>query len=166
MKRGTYLLFVTLTLGASAMVAWKFATQPAEPGAGAAGAPQVLAPASAPVSDQHPALTLKPAKTTTQWISETASADATTRATAITALADAPRAEVMPVLERILTDGEPQVDRVLALRSLRDLALNQGDADGAIRDAIRHAIYHGDDLTRVEDVQEALDVIEESVQAQ
>ena len=68
------------------------------------------------------------------------------------------------MLRRLLTDAEPQVDRPLALRSLRDLALNQGDADGAIRDAVRHAIYHGDDLTKADDVQEVLDIIEESEQ--
>ena len=71
-----------------------------------------------------------------------------------------------PCWAGILTDGEPQVDRPLALRSLRDLALNQGDADGAIRDAVRHAIYHGDDQTNVDDVQEVLDIIEESQQRQ
>ena len=74
--------------------------------------------------------------------------------------------KALPVLGRILTDGEPQVDRPLALRSLRDLALNQGDDDGAIRDAVRHAIYHGDDFTKVDDVQEVLDIIEESQKGQ
>ncbi|HYJ42731.1 MAG TPA: hypothetical protein VEW08_18220 [Steroidobacteraceae bacterium] len=100
--------------------------------------------------------------TVEQWIADTTSGDAAKRAAAIAALAEAPRATALPVLGRILTDGEPQVDRPLALRSLRDLALNQGDDDGAIRDAVRHAIYHGDDFTRVEDVQEVLDIIEES----
>jgi hypothetical protein len=99
----------------------------------------------------------------TKLIADTQSADAGTRAAAITALAEAPRAEALPVLGRILTDGEPQVDRPLALRSLRDLALNQGDDDGAVRDAVRHAIYHGDDFTKVDEVQEVLDVIEESL---
>ena len=105
-------------------------------------------------------------KSTSQWIADTASADAATRAAAITGLAEAPRAEALPVLGRILENGEPQVDRPLALISLRDLALNQGDADGAVRDAIRHVIYHGDDFTRVDEAQEALDVIEESLQRQ
>ena len=95
-------------------------------------------------------------------IAETQSGDPATRAAAISALAEVPKAVALPVLGRILTDGEPEVDRPRALRSLRDLALNQGDDDGAIRDAIRHAIYHGDDFTKVDEVQEALDVIEES----
>ena len=70
------------------------------------------------------------------------------------------------MLARILTDGEPLIDRPLALQSLRDLALNQGDADGAIRDAVRHVIYHGDDFTKAGDAQEVLDIIEESQQGQ
>jgi hypothetical protein len=103
--------------------------------------------------------------TVEQWIADTTSGDAAKRAAAIAALAEAPRAQALPVLGRLLTDGEPQVDRGLALRSLRDLALNQGDDDGAIRDAVRHAIYHGDDFTNVDDVQEVLDIIEESQQS-
>jgi len=99
-------------------------------------------------------------------IAATGSGDAATRAAAITALAEAPRAEAVPALGRILTDGEPEIDRPLALRSLRDLALNQGDADGRIRDAVRHALYHGDDYTKADDVQEALEIIEESLQGQ
>ena len=87
-------------------------------------------------------------ETVEQWIADTTSGDPAKRAAAIAALAEAPRAQALPVLGRLLTDGEPQVDRPLALRSLRDLALNQGDDDGAIRDAVRHAIYHGDDFER------------------
>lgn len=115
-------------------------------------APEAAAPAALAMS----------ANDVAKWIADSASGSATTRAAAITALADAPREQALPVLGRILTDGEPDVDRPLALRSLRDLALNQGDDDGAIRDAVRHAIYHGDDFTKVEDAQEVLDIIEES----
>ena len=118
------------------------------------------------VAASTPRRVSEPPATVAQWIADTSSGDATKRAAAITALAEAPRAEALPVLGRILTDGEPQVDRPLALRSLRDLALNQGDADGAIRDAVRHAIYHGDDFTKTDDVQEVLDIIEESQQRQ
>ena len=60
-------------------------------------------------------------------------------------------------------NGEPSVDRPLALQSLRDLALNRGDPESAIRNAIREAIYHGDDQTMGADAQEALDVIEEGL---
>jgi hypothetical protein len=114
------------------------------------------------VTEVAPASSTPTAATVLQWIADTMSGDAAKRATAIAALADAPKAQAVPVLRRLLTDAEPQVDRPLALRSLRDLALNQGDADGAIREAVRNAIYHGDDLTKADDVQEVLDIIEES----
>jgi UDP-N-acetylmuramyl pentapeptide synthase len=163
MKPRTYLL-LGLAIGAVAAAVWRFAGEPAEPGVAA----------DVPVSQPSPAISqvaipAKPPviakKTTAQLVQDTSSGSAATRAAAIEALAEAPRAEALPVLGRILIDGEPQIDRVLALRSLRDLALNQGDADGAIRDAVRRAIYHGDDLTKVDDVQEALEIIEESLQA-
>ncbi|MEO8018251.1 MAG: hypothetical protein ABI769_10585 [Pseudomonadota bacterium] len=99
-----------------------------------------------------------------RWIADSAGSDATKRATAIAALGDAPRVDALPVLRRILTDGEPQVDRALALRSLSKLAQTQGDTDGAIRDAVRHAIYHGDDQTNTADVQKTLDSIEQAEQ--
>ena len=89
--------------------------------------------------------------------------DASKRATAITALAQAPVEQALPVLRRVLMNGEPTVDRPLALQSLRDLALSNGDPQSAIRNAIREAIYHGDDQTMAADAQEALDVIEESL---
>jgi len=116
----------------------------------------------APVVDSAPIASPVTPDSVARWIADSASGDAAKRATAIAALADAPRKDALPVLRRLLTDGEPQIDRPLALRSLRDLALTQGDADGAIRDAVRQAIYHGDDLTKTEDVQEVLDIIEES----
>lgn len=128
------------------------------------------APRTAPPGAMQPTVASAPPSaaaspgTVEQWIADTTSGDAAKRAAAIAALAEAPRAKALPVLGRLLTDGEPQVDRPLALRSLRDLALNQGDDDGAIRDAVRHAIYHGDDFTKVDDVQEVLDIIEESQQ--
>jgi hypothetical protein len=165
MQRRTYLL-LGLAVGAVAVAIWSFTRQAADSQPDVVAALPQPVPAASMVASQPATPPANPTKTTTQLILDTSSGDAATRASAIEALADAPRAEALPVLGRILTDGEPQVDRVLALRSLRDLALNQGDADGAIRDAIRHAIYHGDDLTQVDDVQEALEVIEESLQAQ
>jgi hypothetical protein len=99
-----------------------------------------------------------------QWISDANGSDAGKRAAAISALAQAPRAQALPVLHHVLINGEPTVDRPLALRALRELALEQGDADGAVRGAIREAIYHGDgqDETLLADAQDALDVVEES----
>jgi hypothetical protein len=164
MQRRAYLL-PGLALGAAVAAVWSFAGNPADPKVAALDAkpmPQTTPAPAAVNANSKPSV--HATKSNAQWIADTASGDAATRAAAIEALSAAPRVEALPVLARILMDGEPQVDRVLALRSLRDLALNQGDADGAIRDAIRHAIYHGDDQTRAEDVQEALDTIEESLQ--
>jgi hypothetical protein len=142
-------------------------TQPAQFEAGVVAAADASPPAVSPVAapsvvENTPAPSANSPQTVAQLVADTASGDATRRAAAITALAEAPKAEALPVLGRILTGGEPEVDRPLALRSLRDLALNQGDDDGAIRDAVRHAIYHGDDFTKVDEVQDVLDIIEES----
>lgn len=120
--------------------------------------------ATVPVVDSAPDAATPAAATVPQLIADATGGDAAKRAAAITALAAAPRAQAVPVLRRILTDGEPQVDRTLALRSLRDLALNQGDADGIVREAVRNAIYHGDDQMKMDEVQEVLDIIEESEQ--
>ena len=122
--------------------------------------------AKQPIEAAAPVPVASSPQTVEQLITDTASGDAAKRAAAITALAEAPRAQALPVLARLLTDGEPLVDRPLALQSLRDLALNQGDADGAVRDAVRHVIYHGDDFTKTDDAQEVLDIIEESLQRQ
>jgi len=167
MKRIRYLLLGVIVIGAGALI---FALTRPDAVANepvAAAAPKT--PESAPVpaaTSPGPAAPAAASKSTAQWIAETASGDASTRAAAIAALAEAPRAEALPVLSRLLTDGEPSVDRPLALTSLRELALNQGDADGAIRDAVRHVIYHGDDFTKVGDAQETLDIIEESLMRQ
>lgn len=156
-----------LTIGVVFSVTWYFASRPVELPAVpvAATADSTASPArpaaALPVSNPGPTPAKAP-DAVAKLIADTSSSDAGKRAAAITALAEAPRAEALPVLGRLLTDGEPLVDRPLALRSLRDLALNQGDTDGAIRDAVRHAIYHGDDQTRTDDVQDVLDIIEES----
>ena len=168
MKNIRYLLLALIVIGASALI-FALVRPEAEATEGDAVAqhvPTQPAPMETPTPDASVASNLAASKSTAQWIADTASGDAATRAAAITALAEAPRTEALPVLSQILESGEPKVDRPLALISLRDIALNQGDADGAVRDAIRHVIYHGDDFTRVDDAQEALDVIEESLQLQ
>lgn len=99
-------------------------------------------------------------ETIAQWIKDTQSTDAKTRAAAIAALADAPKAQAMPALERVLETGEPNVDRHIALRSMHSLALREGDASGQIRDVMRHAIYHGDDDEVTQNAQSLLDDIE------
>jgi hypothetical protein len=110
-------------------------------------------------ADSH---TVSNVKSVSQSIAETASGDPATRAAAILALASAPKIAALPVLRNVLENGEPSIDRPLALRSLRDLALHQGDEDGAIRSVVREAIYHGDDEAVVQSAQGALEIIEES----
>lgn len=167
MKQFRYLLLGVIVIGTVGLI-----LAYTEPDAAPSENPIAVAPAALPSSappaaaSASPASTPVSAKSTAQWIADTSSGDAATRAAAIMALAQAPRGEALPVLGQILESGEPRVDRSLALISLRDLALNQGDSDGAVRDAIRHVIYHGDDFTRVDDAQEALDVIEESLMPQ
>jgi hypothetical protein len=87
---------------------------------------------------------------------------ASTRAAAIGDLANAPREQALPVLKRVLLNGEVGIDRPLALRSLRTLALTQGDADGGIRAAVRDAIYHGDDESMADELQSTLGDIEQA----
>jgi len=166
MERRTPLLIGVSTIAVVAIVAAYLAAHPAQTNVRVAEASAVpsAAPSAAPLTSAPEAASpAAPAMDVAKLIADTSSGDAAKRAAAITALADAPRDQALPVLGRILTNGEPEVDRPLALRSLRDLALNQGDADGAIRDAVRSAIYHGDDFTKVDDVQEVLDIIEESL---
>lgn len=95
-----------------------------------------------------------------RWIADTQSNDAKTRAAAIAALANAPKAQAVPALERVLESGEPQVDRQIALRSLHTIALNDGDDNGAIRDAIRYAMYHSEDEGVTQSAQAVLEDIE------
>jgi hypothetical protein len=171
MQRRTTSLIALAAVAAIAVVSGYVVSKRNDLVAAAAEGPPTAPQAAAPVepmtstSGVAHAATEAPAATPenlAKWIADAMGGDAGKRATAIAALAYAPRAAAIPVLRRILTDGEPQVDRPLALRSLRDLALTQGDADGAIRDAVRNAIYHGDDQTPTDDVQEVLDIIEES----
>jgi hypothetical protein len=98
--------------------------------------------------------------TIAQAAADTTSPEARTRAVAIEALASAPKSQAIPVLERVLETGEPQIDRQIALRSLHTLALQQGDADGAIRNVLRNAIYHGDDEGASQSAQAVLEDIE------
>ena len=170
MTRRISLLIGLFAIAAVAVSAY-FVTHPAEsvarvPGGADSSAHTMPIVVKPPIASAAPASVASSPHTVEQLITDTASGDAVKRAAAITALAEAPRAQALPVLARILTDGEPLVDRPLALQSLRDLALNQGDADGAIRDAVRHVIYHGDDFTKAGDAQEVLDIIEESQQGQ
>lgn len=108
---------------------------------------------AAPIRDTNPA-------SIARWIADTQSTDPKMRAAAIAALAEAPKAEAVPALTRVLTVGEPQVDRQIAVRSLHVLALQQDDDDGAIRDVLRDAVYHGDDESVTDSARAVLEDIE------
>ena len=95
-----------------------------------------------------------------KWKADATGDDSAARASAIISLANAPKSQALPVLQRVLTSGEPQVDRPLALNSLRTLALSQGDADGGIRNVLREAIYHGGDEATTQGAQAVLDDVE------
>jgi hypothetical protein len=101
-----------------------------------------------------------------QWIAEAFDANPATRAAAIAALAAAPRSAVVPTLQRVLIAGEPMVDRPLALNSLRTLALQQGDGDGDVRDAMRQAIYDGSDDAISQRAQNVLEEVEAALDQQ
>lgn len=101
-----------------------------------------------------------------RWIADTQSTDPKTRAAAIGSLADAPQSQAVPTLKRVLESGEPLVDRQIALQSLHKLALNEGDNTGAIRDAIRHAMYHSDDEGVTQSAQAFLEDIEAALAEQ
>jgi hypothetical protein len=169
LRRRTTLLLAIATVGVAATIGAYLSSDSEVPVADAtttvaSGIPQSASPPTVSVATPDSSSIASPIApgAVARWIEDASSGDAGKRATAIAALATAPRADALPVLRRLLTDGEPEVDRRLALRSLRDLALNQGDADGRVRDAVRHAIYHGDDQTPADEAQDVLDVIEES----
>ncbi|MDY6945354.1 MAG: HEAT repeat domain-containing protein [Pseudomonadota bacterium] len=114
-------------------------------------------PSSGAATSSVPAAT---PKTIEQWIEDTRSTDPKVRAAAIAALANAPTAQALPALERVLETGEPNVDRHIALRSMHALALRDGDTNGQIRDVMRQAIYHGDDDAVTQTAQSLIDDLE------
>jgi hypothetical protein len=127
----------------------------------AASPPIVADPASAPEleSDEPLDAAVKPASVD-RWVADANSDDAGVRARAISALARAPKSDALPVLQRVLIGGEPEVDRPLALTALRTLAREQGDNDGRVRDVLRQAVYHADGEAVTRGAQAALEDIE------
>ena len=170
------LLIVVAALGVMGALGYSYTTRGSDEPAAAVVAPPrtVTAPnASAPREPESqapatsaPALfaaTTTPETSTTtveRWIADTQSQSAQTRAETIAALARAPKAQAVPALQRVLETGEPELDRQIALRSLHALALEHGDEDGAIREVLRGAIYHGDDEAVSQSAQAVLDDIE------
>lgn len=101
-----------------------------------------------------------PEATVDQWLADALGPDPDKRRIAIAAMANAQSEQVVPTLEKLLIHGEPQVDRPLALSSLRALALVQGDIDGGIRNALRQAVYDGSDDAITVGAQAALEEVE------
>lgn len=166
MDKRTLVILLLVAAGVGGFVFLNRAPEPAVAVAGTAAAPLKLdAPAQAAAAmptDASPDPATVTADDVARWTRDASGGDADKRAAAIRALANAPVEQALPVLRHVLMNGEPGMDRPAALQSLRDLALNQGDPNSAIRNVIREAIYHGDDQTKTSEAQEALDVIEES----
>lgn len=165
MKMKPVTWIIAIVLGVGGAVVWHF-VQREDTGMAGEQRPLVAAAAGATSLETPPPADIAasaPPDAVANLIADVDAGDAGKRAAAITALAKAPREQAVPVLGRVLIAGEPTVDRPLALNSLRALALEQGDADGKIRDAIRAVIYHGDDHSNMGAVQETLDAVEASV---
>jgi hypothetical protein len=94
-----------------------------------------------------------------RMIADTSSSDVSLRYAALNGLASAPRAQAVPVLSNVLMNGE-RGDRPQALRSLQQLASSQGDDDGAIRSALRNALYIGDNEALAPALQQALNEVD------
>jgi hypothetical protein len=101
----------------------------------------------------------------TDRLAAVSATDPQNRAAAIAALATAPRGQALDILQKVLTSGEPD-DRQLALGALRTLALEQGDEDGAIRQALRDVIYDGGDEDVTLGAQFALNEVENALDRQ
>jgi HEAT repeat protein len=171
---------VTL-LGLGAIVGYSFATRTSDESSNGAAANDVSSTsrkADQPIEDPATPVTSEVAagaasledvaspestspETLAQWILDTRSANDDRRIAAIVALGQAPKAEAVPALQRVLESGEHERDRQTALRSLHTLAIQQGDDDQRIRDTLRSAIYHGDDEGVSQSAQAFLEDVEE-----
>jgi hypothetical protein len=82
----------------------------------------------------------------------------------LNALAKMPKERAIGVLRHVIISGDEK-RRVHALHSLRTLAVDQGDSDGAVRGAIRDAIYHGDSEDVTTQAQTVLAEVEDALSA-
>lgn len=124
-----------------------------------AGTPSAVpSPDQASASNEKPALVVTPENVAT-WTAQATGTDAAKRAAAIEALASAPKADAVPVLERVLKIADDG-DRPRALRSLRTLAQREGDADDRIRTVVRNIVFHADDEATTQAAQAMLEDIE------
>jgi hypothetical protein len=97
------------------------------------------------------------------WVIAANNSDSTVQSTTDDALANVPRAIVLPALRKIMTNGG-ESERQSALNALHRLALKQGDANGEIKNILRLTSYDGDDVFAVE-AQLALEDVERSTDA-
>src|SRR5688572_25225673 len=99
--------FGLIAVGVVFAVSWYFARRPIElPAAPAAATPGPAVRSMAPAASTPtttPLATPAAPDDVTGWIADSTSGDAGKRAAAITALAEAPRAQALPVLGRVLT---------------------------------------------------------------
>jgi hypothetical protein len=108
----------------------------------AAASPPALGEAPVPVHEQpEQVAAVDPVP---GWMAAATGDEPAARAAAITALANAPAAQAVPVLRQVMETAEP-ADRLLALDALRNLAMRQGDADGSVREVLRLEAYDGTD---------------------
>ncbi len=144
MIRRAFIPFALAALGILGVLGFRYATRaPAVVEQSNHESPQIAAdPEVVPSNPPQPAA---PAPDVARLKVDIDSGDPKTRAAAISALAQAPKSEALPLLERVLETGEPEVDRQIALRTLHAIALNDGDKDGRVREMLRAALYHGDD---------------------
>jgi hypothetical protein len=164
-------LLIPAALCAATTAVWLAASD--EPEAGAPSAqPEHVQQAQAPappasVAPSQPAVAPASAgrEEVARWVTESASDDARTRIAAIIALARAPKAVALPALHRTF-EGSSADEQQIALSSLYTIAIEQGDDDGRIRDAIRGAIYHGGDDNVSGNAQALLEDIEAAIAAQ
>lgn len=152
MNRKAWLVLALLMAAGVSAYAWvRQATR--EPDAQAASPPAATAPPTVTVEQRAtppvPPAADMPAQMSpdnaARWIADVNSEDAARRAAAINALADVPSATALPILQNVLTSGETGIDRPLAMKALRTLALREGDVNGAIRNVLREVVYHADE---------------------
>jgi hypothetical protein len=183
MPRAQLTLVALFALGCGAVLGYSFATRPSaeraqtsiDPPAAslpisaaqAANPDEVTEPVAQPAQadTQPPSPQPVPPNAVAQLQADAMGNDPAKRTAAIEALAKAPRSQALPVLHRVLSAGETDADRRLALASLRTLAQNEGDADEGIRRAIRDAIYHGDNESVTSEAQAVLGDVENDLAA-
>jgi hypothetical protein len=171
MSRQTLTLAGFFAAGCLAVVGYSFMTRvelaPEQAPRPLATASLSTPPPSPPPPDEAFTATSEPAPSAAPpaaagvsgWLVDATGDDPKARSYAISALAHAPKDAALPVLKKVLTSGDPEVDAPLALESLQTLALDQGDEDGRVKDVLRQFISHSGDEEFAEKAQRTMDTI-------